>query len=181
MGRIHNIIVTAKFKKSQFFYILNYIIGIFRKGILPRRESGVSLASGIYEEISEDIIKSPLTVTNHIYENPIDLILDLNSKLKKHTKPPPLPPRKFDFGLTGSKLYNGQYKHRCNTLPAKDLSKISQIFTAESEYVVMSPSKTPDKTKEKSKIATIAESLYMPMSPVISLKNKIENCYMIMK
>ncbi|XP_008195061.1 uncharacterized LOC100141786 isoform X1 [Tribolium castaneum] len=140
---------------------------------LPRRESGVSLASGIYEEISEDAVK-PLT--NHIYENPIDLILDINSKLKKHAKPPPLPPRKFDF----TKRFSEQYKHRCNTLPAKDLSKISQIFTSDSEYVVMSPSKLPDKTKEKSKISTIAESLYMPMSPVISLKNKIENCYMIM-
>lgn len=74
----------------------------------------------------------------------------------------------------------GQYKHRCNTLPAKDLSRISQIFTSDSEYVVMSPSKIPDETKDKSKIATIAESLYMPMSSVISLKNKIENCYMIM-
>jgi hypothetical protein len=152
------------------------------KGTLPRRESGISLASGIYEEISEEPVKSPSPKTNHIYENPIDLILDVSSKFKKHCKPPPLPPRTLDFmlGTSTKKMIFGQYKHRCNTLPAKDLSRISQIFTSDSEYVVMSPSKIPDETKDKSKIATIAESLYMPMSSVISLKKKIENCYMIM-
>ncbi|RZC37907.1 uncharacterized protein BDFB_005810, partial [Asbolus verrucosus] len=149
---------------------------------LPRRESGISLASGIYEEISEEPVKAASPKTNHIYENPLDLILDIDLKLKKHCKPPPLPPRKLDFtfGANAKKFSLSHYKHRCNTLPAKDLSRISQIFTAESDYVVMSPVKNLEKAKDKSKMSTITENLYMPMSPVINLKNKIENCYMIM-
>lgn len=69
------------------------------------------------------------------------------------------------------------FKHRCNTLPAKDLARMSQIFTAESDYVPMSPGRLADKPRKPS----ITESLYMPMSPVINLKNRIvESYYMSM-
>lgn len=70
------------------------------------------------------------------------------------------------------------FKQRCNTLPAKDLARISQIFTSESEYMVMSPRKIVDKSSDK--IFT-SESIYMPMSPLVSnIKTKIESCYMVM-
>lgn len=65
------------------------------------------------------------------------------------------------------------YKHRCNTLPAKDLARISQIFTSESEYMIMTPTKTHILTEK-------IENHYMPMSPITNFKNKIENCYMAM-
>lgn len=67
------------------------------------------------------------------------------------------------------------YKQRCNTLPAKDLSRVSQTFTPESEYVIMTPTKSLNKPKNAA-----LEGLYMPMSPVTNLKNKLENCYMAM-
>lgn len=64
------------------------------------------------------------------------------------------------------------FKQRCNTLPAKDLARISQIFTSDSDYMVMTP---------KKKNTTMAESIYLPMSPIVNnIKAKIENCYMAM-
>lgn len=63
----------------------------------PRRESGVSLMSGVYEEIPD--IPPPKEFQNqtpsewhsvlHTYEDPVDIIL---SSAKIFT-PPPLPPR----------------------------------------------------------------------------------------
>jgi hypothetical protein len=54
-----------------------------------RRESGISIASGIYEEIADEVARSS---TNH-YENPVTLrcgrVADVTGDL-----PPPLPPRK---------------------------------------------------------------------------------------
>lgn len=68
------------------------------------------------------------------------------------------------------------YKQRCNTLPARDLSRISQIFTSESEYVVMSPTK-----KNKSKCSSASEGVYMSMTaPVVNIKTTLETCYMVM-
>lgn len=68
------------------------------------------------------------------------------------------------------------YKQRCNTLPARDLSRMSQIFTSDAEYVVM----TPTKNKNNTKNTVTDEGLYMQMSPVMNLKTKIENYYMAM-
>lgn len=107
----------------------------------------------------------------------MDLIFD--AQVGKRFVPPPLPPRQSECS-DNEKTQRSIFKQRCNTLPAKDLSRISQIFTSESDYVVMSPSKVVDKVRKQS----ITESLYMPMSPVINLKNKIvesvESCYMSM-
>ncbi|KAJ8934482.1 hypothetical protein NQ314_013357 [Rhamnusium bicolor] len=145
----------------------------FPRGSLPRRESGVSLASGIYEEIPDDYPKiSPNKndpkYTNHVYENPLELILGVKSS--KYFSPPPLPPRRLQFSPDSEERYRhshylptsifSPFKPRSHTLPAKDLSKLSQIFTAESDYVVMSPSKTLERPRKPS----ITESLYMPMS-----------------
>ncbi|XP_018578635.1 uncharacterized protein LOC108916816 [Anoplophora glabripennis] len=154
--------------------------------LLPRNKSGISLASGIYEEIPDEPKKSPKNkdtkYTSHIYENPLEVILDIKSS--EYFKPPPLPPRRLEFSpdteeKQHSTFFNSvifsPFKHRCNTLPAKDLSKISQIFNADSEYVVMSPSKTLEKPRKQS----ITENMYMPMSPVINLKNKLVESYYI--
>ncbi|CAH0551732.1 unnamed protein product [Brassicogethes aeneus] len=156
----------------------------YLKCSLPRRESGVSLASGIYEEIPDDYVTKSKKKESHIYENPLEMILD--GKTGKQFKPPPLPPRRNELSpdcnedmLPCDLLLNSPitFKQRCNTLPAKDLARMSQIFTAESDYVIMSPSKTLEKPRKPS----ISESLYMPMSPVIQLKNKIvESYYMSM-
>lgn len=66
---------------------------------LPRNESGVSLASGIYEEIPEEIENKPKQSvagkhTSHVYENPVELILECS---RKFSTPPPLPPRQLEF------------------------------------------------------------------------------------
>lgn len=65
----------------------------FSEKNIPRNESGISLSSGVYEEILEDIEKTPLAskFLNHVYENPLELISDRNST------PPPLPPRRLDI------------------------------------------------------------------------------------
>lgn len=140
--------------------------------VAPRRESGVSMASGIYEEIPEGPSihkskeKNDSSLGIHFYENPIDIILNGE---KNAFKPPPLPPRIIE--ITDQYTAMGTpYKHRCNTLPAKDLQRISQIFTSDSDYMVMSPSKK----------AIDVESTYVQMSPRARLKAQVENCYMIM-
>ena len=57
-----------------------------------RRESGVSLASGIYEEIADCEPSSQSSSINH-YENPA--MLQWRDSLEdKEDSPPPLPPRK---------------------------------------------------------------------------------------
>ncbi|KAJ8924220.1 hypothetical protein NQ315_007011 [Exocentrus adspersus] len=157
--------------------------------VLPRNKSGLSIASGIYEEILDEPKITPSNKNNskyasHIYENPIEVITVGKSK---HFKPPPLPPRRLDFlpesepntytpfFRTSNRNIFSPFKSRCSTLPSKDFSKMSQIFNADSEYVVMSPRKSLDKP-----VSTV-ESLYVPMSPVTNLKNKlVENFYISM-
>ncbi|KAJ8972245.1 hypothetical protein NQ317_011070 [Molorchus minor] len=71
-----------------------------------------------------------------------------------------------DLGKLEDKSKDGRFnksvfllhKHRCNTLPAKDLSKLSQIFTGESDYVVMNPSKKLVIPRKP-----ISESFYVPI------------------
>lgn len=151
---------------------------------LSRRESGISLASGIYEEIM-DVPNTTNGKSNnpefahHVYENPEEVIQRL-AKKGKYIPPPPLPPRIYECNTIerdkvsrDSTPISTPYKHRCNTLPAKDLARISQIFTSESEYMIMTPSKTHI-------MAEKIESHYMPMSPITNFRNKIENCYMAM-
>lgn len=64
---------------------------------LPRPESGVSLASGIYEEISDNPSeKSKKTDVNaHIYENLDDVVLKKVDLVIK-PDPPPLPRRNIE-------------------------------------------------------------------------------------
>ncbi|XP_019755911.2 uncharacterized protein LOC109534625 isoform X1 [Dendroctonus ponderosae] len=156
---------------------------------IPRSESGISLSSGIYEEIPEDHQSTNQSNTktsaidykhiSHIYEDPFELVLD--RKLGKYFQAPPLPPRTFkSFTLQRCKepaQSPSNISSRCNTLPAKDLSKFSQLFNfmpqsqnqTDSEYMVMSPNKNLEKAK-----IIMSENFYMPMSsPVIHLKNKI--------
>lgn len=54
-----------------------------------RRESGISIASGIYEEIADEVMKNS---TNH-YENPVTLRC-ARAADDMGDLPPPLPPRK---------------------------------------------------------------------------------------
>ncbi|CAH1968033.1 unnamed protein product [Acanthoscelides obtectus] len=140
---------------------------------IPRNESGISIASGIYEEIDETQIKERIQeFVNHVYENPLEIILES----KKYFKPPPLPPRRLESPLKskGSKTdkeTHSSIKARCNTLPAKDLSKISRLFTAaESEYVVMSPGKNKETPNKKQESEAVVENFYMPMSPMAHSK-----------
>lgn len=54
---------------------------------MPRNESGVSLASGIYEEIPEDVeVRSAKSNkhTSHVYENPMDLIMECSNRFSNH-------------------------------------------------------------------------------------------------
>ncbi|KAJ8971493.1 hypothetical protein NQ317_013132 [Molorchus minor] len=80
-----------------------------KNGVLPRRESGISLASGIYEEILDDCsVKTPrknaINHSFHIYENPNFIII--NDIERKYFKPPPLPPRRVDFSPEGDGRFN---------------------------------------------------------------------------
>lgn len=62
-------------------------------------------------------------------------------------------------------------KPRSNTMPAQDLSRISKIFTSDSDYEVMSPSKSASAEKPKK---SLVENFYMPMLPLKYLKLKTE-------
>lgn len=59
-----------------------------------RRESGVSLASGIYEEIVDSKPTDQDTNTTNHYENPAAMLQWGDSIEDKDDSPPPLPPRK---------------------------------------------------------------------------------------
>ncbi|KAG5877671.1 hypothetical protein JTB14_013916 [Gonioctena quinquepunctata] len=140
-----------------------------QKTTIPRNESGISLSSGIYEEIPDDPKDVPKKHISHVYENPLELILSCENK---HFAPPPLPPRQWKFHDERNKntadcssADNGFFhiKYRCNTMPAKDLSKLSRIFTTESDYEIMSPIKTFRRL-------SAVESIYLPMSPGIPSK-----------
>ncbi|XP_067003168.2 uncharacterized protein [Anabrus simplex] len=68
----------------------------------PRRESGISLASGIYEEILEDNVSSAVggsseKETQNHYENPTSL--GWGKAYEESSCPPPLPPRKHNFSM----------------------------------------------------------------------------------
>ena len=65
-----------------------------RSPLPTRRESGISIASGIYEEIADEVTKNG---TSH-YENPVTLRC---SRAADDTGdlPPPLPPRKQQHHL----------------------------------------------------------------------------------
>lgn len=67
------------------------------------------------------------------------------------------------------------YKCRSSTLPTKDLRRLSQTLVSDSEYVIMTP-----KNKKKAKNPITSENMYVPMSPIVNLKTKLENCYMVM-
>lgn len=139
---------------------------------LMRRESGISIASGIYEEISETPPTTSRTkeVVNHVYEDPVFVSL----RIKSVIPPPPLPPRQNELLLLSESMNETPYismtpyKQRCNTLPAKDLQRMSQIFTSDEEYMVMSPTK---KTMD-------AMETYIPMTKIAT---NLESCYMVMK
>ena len=66
-----------------------------RSPLPTRRESGISLASGIYEEIAEEVTKNS---TNH-YENPVTLRCCGRTADDVGDLPPPLPPRKQQHHL----------------------------------------------------------------------------------
>lgn len=66
------------------------------------------------------------------------------------------------------------YKQRCSTLPAKDLSRISQTFTSDCEYIVMSR-----KLNEETKTCE-SEGVYLPMSQIVSNIESVENPYIVM-
>lgn len=75
---------------------------LFRPHNIPRNESGISLASGIYEEIPDDHESSnqnnqnslaDLKHQSHIYENPFEMVFD--KTWGKYFQAPPLPPRTF--------------------------------------------------------------------------------------
>ncbi|KAK5648962.1 hypothetical protein RI129_003854 [Pyrocoelia pectoralis] len=172
---------------------------------IPRGESGVSLASGVYEEIPELLPDKPTNMSTslniytnshmiHLYEDPEEVTASILIKYGKVRAPPPLPPRIYsnldkDCDINGiatastptkistnfiTNMCNLQ-KYRSRTLPAKDLRRLSQTFSCDSDYMVMTP-----KNKKKAKDSVIAESVYVPMSPIASLKTKLENCYMVM-
>ncbi|XP_030759477.1 uncharacterized protein LOC115884897 [Sitophilus oryzae] len=154
---------------------------------LPRNESGISLASGIYEEIPDEPPNTQPTVKKdldnhhlcHVYENPLEMIFD--RRFAKFFKPPPLPPRTFDSMTLNRRRQESAMspvKQRCNTLPARDLSKMSQLFggrsgdrdSPESEYVVMSPGKPRQESPE---------NIYIPMGGPETTVIK-ENVYVMM-
>ncbi|XP_060523421.1 uncharacterized protein LOC132700259 [Cylas formicarius] len=129
---------------------------------MVRNESEVSLSSGVYEEIPDfDEWDRPATPVCHIYENPAELVFgDKIGRL--FSPPPPLPPRTMTLGRPISRW--AEFKTRCNTLPAKDLLKVSQRFMADSEYVVMSPARS------------VVEGVYVPMFKA----NAVESYYISM-
>lgn len=171
---------------------------IYIESKIPRGESGVSLASGVYEEIPEllpDLCK-PLNMTTslniytnshmiHLYEDPEEVAASILRKYGKVCAPPPLPPRIYSnldkdcdiaTAPNPSKLTTNLIgKYRSHTLPAKDLRRLSQTFSCDSDYMVMTP-----KNKKKAKDSIVVESVYVPMSPIAALKTKLENCYMVM-
>ncbi|KAF2900289.1 hypothetical protein ILUMI_05899 [Ignelater luminosus] len=175
---------------------------------IPRGESGISLASGVYEEIPETLpddkknqkVNENVNIyTNghmaHVYEDPEELSTAISFKCD----PPPLPPRIFsrlekncdtikdeddNISIKSTSKVNSfirnTYKYRSSTLPSKDLRRLSQTFTTDSDYMVMMMPKNK-KDKAKTKTPLVPESLYVPMSPIVNnIKTKIESCYMVM-
>lgn len=85
--------------KKQFLILLMTVMLVgqlfyFRISVLPRPESGVSLASGVYEEIPEVASDKPNknNSAGHIYEN-LDLLKMQAKSEEILSDPPPLPRR----------------------------------------------------------------------------------------
>ncbi|XP_049816091.1 uncharacterized protein LOC126263120 isoform X1 [Schistocerca nitens] len=135
-----------------------------RYGTSPRRESGISVASGIYEEIDESEVSSQ----SH-YENPVSLhwttLMNKSAPL-----PPPLPPRKrhdcrticsvrseetLDDCRPSSRLVSSQVALRYTERHSASCSALSDT---EPGYMPMSP-RIPV-------TAAAEEQLYMPMASI---------------
>ncbi|XP_058794161.1 uncharacterized protein LOC131665924 isoform X2 [Phymastichus coffea] len=116
-----------------------------------RRVSGISIASGIYEEILDDFVSTRTRkVPSNLYENPEELILNSSLKLQ----PPPLPPRQrygssstqngsvSDDGLDsegGTRSTSPSTQEDATPTPEDKISGPNSIPVDLSEYVTMSP------------------------------------------
>lgn len=142
-----------------------------------RRESGVSLLSGVYEEIP-DLPMTPKKYRDdkeqcvHHYEDPVELILGTHEHPGCCLPPPPLPPRqdtlrKYSFSTASACESDNMISlsppespnHLVTTL------KTHLFISGESEYMDMTPSKNQ------------LETVYTPMCASILE----ENTYMVMK
>lgn len=149
-----------------------------KKSVLDlRRESGVSVLSGVYEEIpdlpsaKEFENSEPRKSSLHMYEDPVDIILTSLNKLT----PPPLPPRHEAMmqSLTVSEEEVedvrdniGLVSFSQTTTPKRSKIKKSKLIDLESKYMVRS-GKQP-------------ENFYVPMNSTKQIVEE-ENGYMIMK
>ncbi|KAL7301154.1 hypothetical protein TKK_0006126 [Trichogramma kaykai] len=152
---------------------------------VSRRDSNVSMCSGIYEEIAESHLGSICSLESrhsNVYENLIDFVLNLAEKLE----PPPLPPRSRTISSSTTSTYAGGsisdsgFESEGCILPynddnylsaAEDKSPIKSIKSREpprdtSEYVPMMPRTTQmimqDKQKKRAQ-NTSSESIYVAM------------------
>ncbi|XP_069700355.1 uncharacterized protein [Periplaneta americana] len=129
-----------------------------------RRESCVSVASGIYEEISDS--ESRRSITNH-YENPACLMMQTGSLEDKEDLPPPLPPRKLRHHFSDSVHEDGakEYCYRTPPIPApwtRHNTFSGKASSCSPELIGwMPPHRTIWATDTPSKI----EPDYLPMSP----------------
>ncbi|XP_014220848.1 uncharacterized protein LOC106648447 [Trichogramma pretiosum] len=155
------------------------------KSTVSRRDSNVSMCSGIYEEIAESHLGSVCSLESrhsNVYENLIDFVLNLAEKLE----PPPLPPRSRTISSSTTSTYAGGsisdsgFESEGCILPynddnylsaAEDKSPIKSIKSREpprdtSEYVPMMPRTTQmimqDKQKKRAQ-NTSSESIYVAM------------------
>lgn len=82
----------------------SYSISLEQLDENSRRVSGISVASGIYEEIIDDGPRRDFRrLPTNLYEDPDDLVFSSSAKLK----PPPLPPRqRHGSGSTRNGRYN---------------------------------------------------------------------------
>lgn len=149
----------------------------YRSVLDLRRESGVSVLSGVYEEIpdlpsaKEFENSEPRKSSLHMYEDPVDIILTSLNKLT----PPPLPPRHEAMmqSLTVSEEEVedvrdniGLVSFSQTTTPKRSKIKKSKLIDLESKYMVRS-GKQP-------------ENFYVPMNSTKQIVEE-ENGYMIMK
>ncbi|CAB0036839.1 unnamed protein product [Trichogramma brassicae] len=152
---------------------------------VSRRDSNVSMCSGIYEEIDESHLGSVCSLESrrsNVYENLIDFVLNLAEKLE----PPPLPPRSRTISSSTTSTYAGgsisdsgfesegcilPYNDENYLFAAEDNSPSKTIKSKEpprdtSEYVPMMPRTTQmimqDKQKKRAQ-NTSSESIYVAM------------------
>lgn len=166
-------------EKLSIYYFVYYTtlkhvfyIFCFRNSFDIRRESGVSLVSGVYEEIP-DLPTPPKEFQNkdhhisHDYEDPIELILGTSQKPGRCCIPPPLPPRqdamrKDSFSDEGVDLAALSPP----TTPEVKKSKVPFTIGCESEYMVMTPTRNQ------------TDTIYTPMNSGCNCGK--ENEYMVM-